>query len=465
MAIKKTKNTQTTKVQLQQKGADGQLININPSTLAELVKLQDGTSAEAKFNVVSQEIARVEGKVDAEAEKVATLQGKVGNIEADIEAINAKDLEQDTALGQLRDKDSALEVRIDGHDSEISGLKAKDVELEGSIAKNAEEVEKLKAKDVELQGLVEANTEAIATEVARAKGQEEAIRNELASDKAELENKINEVKAAITDKNSNTLVFSTMDEFLGASLSPKVGDLAFVVDVKKAFIYKGADAAVVLDLPTPPAGWVLFDEISTELDLVNYLTKAEAASTYRAKADKIVEGDLDSGLQGKINGKADLTHVASEISRVEGLVDAVEATVAEIPGQITSAVEGAKAELNSAISAVDTKVDANTGLINALTPRVGAVETKATQNGELIEGLRSDLTKEQAKVTDLQGRMTVVEGQVSTNTEDIAELNSDIATVDAKANANELAVNALEQRVLTAEQVLGNCVFFTVIED
>lgn len=409
MAIKQTKNTQTIKVQLQQKGADGQLININPSTLAELVKLQDGTSAEAKFNVVSQEIARVEGKVDAEAEKVAALQGKVGNIEANIEAINAKDLEQDTALGQLRNKDSALEVRIDGHDSEISGLKAKDVELEGSIAKNAEEVKKLKAKDVELQGLVEANTQAIATEAARAGGQEEAIRNELASNKAELERKINEVKAAISDKNSNTSVFSTMDEFLGASLSPKVGDLAFVVEVKKAFIYKGAEASVALELPTPPAGWILFDEISTEVDLVNYLTKVEAASTYRAKADKIVEGDLDSALQGKINGKADLTHVASEISRVEGLVDAVEATVAEIPGQITSAVEGAKVELNSAISAVDTKVDANTGLINALTPRVGTVETKA--------------------------------------------------------NANELAVNALKERVSTAEQVLGNCVFFTVIED
>lgn len=367
MAIKQTKNTQTIKVQLQQKGADGQLININPSTLAELVKLQDGTSAEAKFNVVSQEIARVEGKVDAEAEKVVALQGKVGNIEANIEAINAKDLEQDTALGQLRDKDGALEVRIDGHDSEISGLKA---------------------KDVELQGLVEANTQAIATEASRATGEEAAIRGELAQAKGELQGEINNLKSAISDKNSNTSVFSTMDEFLGASLSPKVGDLAFVVDVKKAFIYKGAEASVALELPIPPAGWILFDEISTEVDLVNYLTKVEAASTYRAKADKIVEGDLDSALQGKINGKADLVHVASEISRVEGLVDAVEATVAEIPGQITSAVEGAKVELNSAISAVD-----------------------------------------------------------------------------AKANANELAVNALKERVSTAEQVLGNCVFFTVIED
>lgn len=367
MANKQVKNINTIKVQLQQKGADGQLVGINPLTLAELVKLQDGTNVETKFNSIEQEIVRVEGKVDAEAEKVATLQGKVGNIEAGIEAINAKDLEQDTALGQLRDKDSALEVRIDGYDSEISGLKAKDVELQNSI---------------------EANTEAVATETARAKGQEEAIRNKLASDKAELESKINEVKATITDKNSNTLVFSTMDEFLGASLTPKVGDMVFVVDVKKAFIYKGADAAVVLDLPTPPAGWVLFDEISTEIDLADYLTKAEATSIYRAKADQIVEGDLDSALQGKINGKADLTHVASEISRVEELVGAVEADVTEIPGQITSAVNNAKTELNSAIS-----------------------------------------------------------------------------VVDEKADANKTALDALEEKVLDAEQVLGHCVFFTVIKD
>ncbi len=63
MAKKQVKNINTIKVQLQQKGADGQLVSINPLTLAELVKLQDGTNAETKFNTVGQEIVRVEGKV------------------------------------------------------------------------------------------------------------------------------------------------------------------------------------------------------------------------------------------------------------------------------------------------------------------------------------------------------------------------------------------------------------------
>ena len=316
MANKQAKNVNTIKVQLQQKGADGRLVSINPLTLAELVKLQDGTNAETKFNTIGQEIVRVEGKVDAEAGKLAALQGKVGNIETSAEA----------------------------------------------------------------------NAEAIATEVARATGEEAAIRGELAQAKNSLQEEINNLRSSISNKNSNTLVYSTMDEFNEAvtSLDPGVGDLVFVLDVKKAFIYKGEDAIASLDLVVPE-GWVLFDEISTDVDLVDYLTKAEAKATYRAKADAIIEGDLDGALQGKINSKADLSHVTSEVARVEG-------AVATVDSRIERAVGALKTELVKNIGAVDAKAIANTQGIATLTSGLQTTDTKVATNASAIAKAKEDIT-------------------------------------------------------------------------
>ena len=344
MAIK---STQAVKVQLQQK-VEGVLKPVNPATLAELVKLQNGVNLETKVGEIESSVEAVEGRVD-------TLEGQMTQAQSD-----------------------------------IAGLKAKDGQLEQSITSH-----------------VGTLTQTIEAEVSRATGEEAAIRGELAQAKGDLQGEINSLKSAISDKNSSTLVYSTMDEFNGAvaSLDPKVGDLVFVVDVKKAFIYKGADAVAMLDIVVPE-GWVLFDEISTDVDLADYLTKADAQAKYRAKADAIVEGDLDSALQGKINGKADLSHVTSEVARVEGLVTTVdgkvdalggrvgvvEGAVATVDSRISSAVKGLKTELVEDIEAVDAKAIANTQSIATLTSGLQATDAKVATNASAIAKAKEDIT-------------------------------------------------------------------------
>ena len=353
MAIK---STQAVKVQLQQK-VNGELKAVNPATLAELVKLQNGINLETKVGEIESLVTDVEGRV-------STVEGQMTQAQTD-----------------------------------ITGLQAKDGELEQSINSH-----------------VGTLTHAIETEVTRATGEEAAIRGELAQAKQSLKTEIQDIKSTIANTNSNTLVYSTMDEFNDAvaSLNPKVGDLVFVVDVKKAFIYKGADAVAMLDIVVPE-GWVLFDEISTELDLADYLTKADAEGTYRAKADAIVEGDLDSALQGKINGKADLSHVAGEISRVEGLVgdvdakvDAldgrvgvVEGAVATVDTRISSAVEGLKTELVEDIEAVDAKAIANAKGITTLTSGLQATDAKVATNASAIATNASAIAKAKEDITSI----------------------------------------------------------------
>lgn len=89
-------------------------------------------------------------------------------------------------------------------------------------------------------------------------------------------NDISGLKRDINGKNSKTQVYESMEQFVAAAdeLHPKKGDLVFVIKNKKSFIYKNEDAAALaadmVDGQQIPEGWVLFDNISTELDLSEY---------------------------------------------------------------------------------------------------------------------------------------------------------------------------------------------------
>lgn len=131
------------------------------------------------------------------------------------------------------------------------------------------------------------------------------------------EGEISKLKDAVSNKNNNTIVVEVESEIATANENPKVGDLAFVISTKRAYIYKGVEAAILADVP---AGWVVFDEITNELDLVSYLKKSEAESLYRKKSEKIAEGDLNSALSSKINNKAD----SSTVTALDGKITTVE---------------------------------------------------------------------------------------------------------------------------------------------
>lgn len=289
-------------VQLQQK-IDGEMKNINPATLAPLVKMTDGADVQTKLTQVSS-------KLDGEAGKVSSLQGDMTQAKQDIAGLKQKD-------GQI--------------DGEISGLKSKDTQL----------------------------NEAIQAEASRAKGEEGKIRSELGQAKEEINQTINqkieEVNATITGLNTGIDVYETYEEFKTAvaELTPKKGDMAYALDVRKAFVFKGAPVlAATMEFSDLPEGWVVFDDITVDADLNAYLKKSEANTTYRKVADKIQEADLHEGLKGKINGKADSSHVTSEIGRVEGLISGLDGRVEAVEGQ-TASISG----LQSKIQALETAME------------------------------------------------------------------------------------------------------------
>lgn len=209
------------------------------------------------------------------------------------------------------------------------------------------------------------------------------------------ESDIQNLKNAVANKNNNTIVVNTEDEIATTNANPKVGDMAYVISTKRAYIFKGAEA---LPAKAVPQGWVVFDEITSELDLVNYLKKSEADTTYRKLADKIAEADLATELVSKIDSKLDGTQVDSKISAavspVSTKVDANEAAitkeVSDRQGEI-SRVEGlvtsAKGELNASLTEKETALKAEdtrlNNRINKFVPVVAKEEPTETEAGHV----------------------------------------------------------------------------------
>lgn len=194
------------------------------------------------------------------------------------------------------------------------------------------------------------------------------------------ESEISNLKDAISNKNSNTIVVNTEAEITTANSNPKVGDLAYVVNSKRAYIYKGVSVLAVAGVPE---GWVVFDEITSELDLVDYLKIEDANSTFRKLSVKIVEGDLDQTLTTKINGKADKTYVDDELAK-----------------------KATPADITEAINPVDEKVSKNTRDIEA------EVSTRTSEITR-VEGVIT------SKVKELSDSLTEKESALKEETDNI----------------------------------------------
>ena len=110
---------------------------------------------------------------------------------------------------------------------------------------------------------------------------------------------------------------------------------------------------------------------SPTLDLVNYLKKSEAESTYRKLVDKIAESDLATDLSSKINGKADTSYVNTELAK--------KATPAQITAAVTPVSEKADANAQAIATETSNRVSEISRVEGIVTSKVGEVNSTLTE--------------------------------------------------------------------------------------
>lgn len=162
----------------------------------------------------------------------------------------------------------------------VNGLDDKVLEIETSMADRY-----TKAEADELFQAINGEVDAVEEIANGLAGRLDEVNTQITTlqgEDARLAGEIQSIKDVLANAGSDNKVFETLEEFKGAELEAKIGNLVFVVDIKKAFIFKGIDT---LSIEGVPAGWVVFDEITTELDLVNYVKKEELATVQSAVAE------------------------------------------------------------------------------------------------------------------------------------------------------------------------------------
>lgn len=257
-----------------------------------------------------------------------------------------------------KDKIGQYQTAIDGIDGKIGTAKTEAIN---------ESKQYTNTKIGEIDGAYKAADEAVKSAAATTAQQKaDAVKNELAPKITAVEGKANQNESGIAEikgllaKNTTAYVAPNVAGIAEVAPSPKVGDIVYVIESKRAYIYKGEEELVVFEAPAEevPSGWVLLDDIQTDVDLGGYETTAHAEATYMKKTDKVAEGNLEDGLKNKINGKLDQSQVNTSIDNklnpvkndLQGKINAKLDTSA-VNGKIDEKLNPAKEELKQAINA------------------------------------------------------------------------------------------------------------------
>lgn len=379
---------------------------VTPAEKSQITSNKEAIAAETQAREAA--VNAINGKIDVINGNEETT-GSISKALKDAKAYtDEKVLEINGANSALSGRVEAVEQKVEAVDGKISAAKGEAIESAKTYTDG--EIGKIDAayKAADTKVLEDAKADAQA-KVQEAKTTLQSNIDTLAGRVSTNESEISKLKDAVSNKNSNTIVVETEDEIATENPNPKVGDLAYVISTKRAYIFKGVSAIVVKSVPQ---GWVVFDEITSELDLVNYLKKSEADTTYRKLADKIAEADLATELVSKIDSKLDGTQVDSKISAAVNTVNekvvantaAITQEVADRKSEITrveGALNSAKTELNSSISSVNSKVDTvKSDLTSSLTEKETALKAEDTRLNNRINKFVPVVAEEEPTETE-----------------------------------------------------------------
>ena len=379
---------------------------VTPEEKSQITSNKEAIAAETQAREAA--VNAINGKIDVINGNEETT-GSISKALKDAKAYtDEKVLEINGANSALSGRVEAVEQKVEAVDGKISAAKGEAIESAKTYTDG--EIGKIDAayKAADTKVLEDAKADAQA-KVQEAKTTLQSNIDTLAGRVSTNESEISKLKDAVSNKNSNTIVVETEDEIATENPNPKVGDLAYVISTKRAYIFKGVSAIVVKSVPQ---GWVVFDEITSELDLVNYLKKSEADTTYRKLADKIAEADLATELVSKIDSKLDGTQVDSKISAAVNTVNekvvantaAITQEVADRKSEITrveGALNSAKTELNSSISSVNSKVDTvKSDLTSSLTEKETALKAEDTRLNNRINKFVPVVAEEEPTETE-----------------------------------------------------------------
>ena len=192
-------------------------------------------------------------------------------------------------------------------------------------------------------------------------------------------------------------------------------------------------------------------EVSGKLDAeVSRSTTADSGHDTKITA---IEGDI-TGLKGRMDtAEGDIDSLEGRMTTAEGAIQTLNGDgEGSVNKKVADAVSAAKSELNTAITGVSDKADANATNITALQGTVGGHTTKIGEHDTAITGLTERMTTAEGKITTAEGKLTTLMGgsEVAGSVAEAKKAGTDAAAAAATAKSAAVAAQG------TADTALAN---------
>lgn len=366
---------------------------------------------------VSDYIAAVEKKVDANTGAITKIQGDITTIKGDITNLG-------TDLTELEALVNANETDIEGKlAKEISDRKAADTALDGKISANAAAITAIK-KDYALKTELQAETSAREAADTAINGtltnhgeRIEALEGTVGNSTSGLVKKVNDLSATVSNHTTNITALQNKDKTLEADIATNAEDIAAL---------QGSVAENIEDIE----------------GLAGRMTAAENTIINHGSRLTAVEGTVSThttnitALQNDMKKKADKT-----------TVDALDAAYKAADAALGTRIDGVEADVaeNAANIALNLgKINANKESIDAHAASITQLQNNKADKTALNK-VESDYKAADEKLTNdltaLTGRVTTAEGEIDT-------LQTDLDAAEKTIGEHTGSITALQNNKL-----------------
>lgn len=477
---------------------------LNDAIVAEVSRAK---TKEAEIDgVIAAEVSRAKVVEGALTDAVDAVRDKANQIAADLAAevsrSNQKDNDHTAALNSEVTRATAAEKAITDRLDVIEGAK----DVVGSIAHSLEDAkhytdDQIGKANAESNAAIADNATAIANEVSRATAAEkalsdrldvaetalndtaDAITNLVAKD-TEIVNSLNsEISRAQTAEKANADAITALDGKVDAvkttadkaaaditaevsRATAKEGELSTAIaaeasraqtkegELEAALNVVNGDATVIGSIAhaVEDANHYTDDEIA-KLSTTTATNLAEALKPYATKQE--VDGRIE-GIIGTAPAALDtLGEIADRLAEDNDAIAAIngvlsgKANASEV--YTKSEVDAQHTTINTAVTALDGKVEAETNRAKAAekvnTDNLTALSTKVDGVKTVADKAAADLTDEVNRAkgveADLSTKVNAVEAKANTNADGIASLVDDVAALETSINGAKSDINGL----------------------
>ena len=412
---------------------------------------------------VELELDGITATVSENSTKVENITKTVSEYDADIAALQDKDVELATDISTNSSKISTLEVNHNGiaatvqnHTTSIGDITSDIEGLSGEIESTQENVSKLETSIDGVSATVTSQGKSITSLQDTTNGLKSTV-EENTKDISALEVSTKGISATLAQTNSKVSTLEgkadTLSEETEAlrtsarALQGGIDDLALDIEGVEADLsgYKSAndkvfdtlnkDIADVTKTVTSHTSQISSLEVARD-NITLEVNKQAGSITSLENADKTLQSSVEQNSAQIASLNVGLEGITATVSNQQTAISSVESSVEDLEGEV-STVKSSVTTQDKKIATLETSLNGISATVSDQSSTISTLQTSVTNQGTDIDNLESD-------VDDLETTTSTLTKTTETHTSKIASLETTTTSINATVSNQATKITSLE---------------------